>query len=113
MNKVFADHVTSTAFFLSISKKQIKYMQHLFNYPYGTGNHYNYELSGIDGSGACPNNFIASFNSLERKGLIERVVIDDKTNLGYKKLTRAGELTCELLIEAGLMLRVVEQEKAA
>ena len=110
MNTQFAEHVTNTAFFLSISKKQIKYLAHLRDYPFPMLEYYQHRLSGICGS-SSPDNFIASYAALRNKGLVVWVI--DNGDKGHNELTNAGKLTCALLVEAGLMVEESADKRIA
>lgn len=111
MNAIFAEHVTQTAFFLSVSKKQIAYLEHLLRHPWSptSGEYYDHRPMQI----GKPDNWIASFGSLARKGLVFWVVHETRqkasgepVELGHWELTEAGRLTCSLLVEAGLLSRI-------
>ena len=107
MNKVFADHVTTTAFFLSVSKKQIRYLKVLFHSPFPSRDYY---LRDFAGTREDPDNWLSSYRALERKGLVTYVIDDIVGPKGHWELTSAGSLTCQLLIEAGLMEELEERE---
>jgi len=109
MNKTFADYVTNTAFFLSISKKQIVYLQILYNFPYPHPEYY--VKSCIVGDIHEPDSWISSYRALTRKGLVERIIDDVEICTGHYELTNAGKLVCELLKEAALLS--VEERKVA
>lgn len=108
MNKTFADHVTNTAFFLSMSKKQIAMLAHIAANPHPGWNaaersaYYSREwMQGHD-------TYFATARALESKGLLlgiwtERSVKDKTDRVHHYELTRAGELVVELLREAGLV----------
>ena len=102
MNKVFAEHVTNTAFFLSVSKKQIRYLDILHKTPFPHQGYY-YRDNIFAGGRSDPDNWISSYNALIRKGLVTREVHDPIRDYSHYKLTRAGELLCEMLVEAGLI----------
>ncbi len=106
MNKVFAEHVTNTAFFLSMSKKQITYLISINNLPFESGRYYESLF-------ITPDTWFTSCRSLVAKGLIERVIDDPVKNTGYYKTTKAGEIVCLLLAEAGFVSQQSEQEKVA
>lgn len=111
MNNTFAEHVTNTAFFLSISKKQIRYLEILYKTPYPNPRYY--VRTCFSGGRDDPDNWIASYSALLRKGLVERIITEPERNEGYYSLTEAGRLTCLLLIEAGLMSSQELATKAA
>ena len=46
MNNQFAEHVTNTAFFLSVSKKQIRYLDILYHNPWPAQGYYNRDVFG-------------------------------------------------------------------
>lgn len=106
MNKTFAEHVTNTAFFISMSKKQITYLLAINNCSYESGRYH-----------AClhitPDTWFASCRSLVAKGLLERIIDDPVRNTGYYKTTKAGEICCLLLAEAGFTYEQSDVEKAA
>lgn len=100
MNKVFAEHVTNTAFFLSVSKKQIRYLEIIYKNPHPSQGYYSRDV--FECTRSDPDNFIASFGALQRKGLVVREIDDPIRNYGHYELTKAGQLLCEMLVEAGL-----------
>ena len=105
MNKVFAEHVTSTAFFLSISKKQMEYLAFLRRFPYGCedqnrfGGYYHQLRDNVIGK----DTWIASMRSIANKGLVVWIIHDSERQHGHYEITKAGELVCDLLEEAGLI----------
>lgn len=107
MNSTFAEHVTNTAFFLSISKKQIQYLEILYKTPWPHQGYYHREMFG---GRSNPDNFIASYRALTNKGLAEKIVDNPEKGYGHWELTQAGRLTCQLLVEAGL---IIEQAGAS
>lgn len=106
MNKIFAEHVTNTAFFLSMSKKQITYLLSLSSHPYASGRYY--ETLHI-----TPDTWFSSLRSLAAKGLVERIIDDPVKNTGYYKVTKTGEIVCLLLAEAGFVSKATEAEAVA
>jgi hypothetical protein len=110
MNKVFADHVTTTAFFLSVSKKQIRYLSVLFHSPWPAQGYYLRDFSCTRDD---PDNWISSYRALTRKGLVISVTDDTERNTGHYELTQAGKLLCEMLVEAGLIEEREQKELAA
>ena len=106
MNKIFAEHVTNTAFFLSMSKKQITYLISLNSHPYESGRY-------CETLHITPDTWFASLRSLAAKGLIERIIDDPVKNTGYYKVTKAGEIVCLLLAEAGFVSQQQEAEQVA
>lgn len=110
MNTAFAEHVTNTAFFLSISKKQIRYLQVLFLTPWPSRGYYERPFSGTRSD---PDNWISSYRALINKGLVVSVQDDPAHNMGHYELTTAGVLTCQLLVEAGLIEDKSTQQAAA
>ncbi len=111
MNKVFAEHVTNTAFFLSISKRQVEMLMHLYNTTWQDSPNSRYYKAMWELP--MPHNFIAITGALTRKGLCVRVIHDKARNLGHEELTEAGRLACLLLIEAGLGIDMRETSEAA
>lgn len=120
MNKVFAEHVTSTAFFLSMSMRQIEALSHIHNKPWRAEDATNDRGYYATGTAFWENRqWISTCSSLARKGLIERHTYTFKDRHPYKdgatitywKTSRAGELVFELLKEAGLVK--IPMEKAA
>lgn len=101
MNKIFADHVTNTAFFLSVSKKQMHYLEVLYKNPYSKDINGGYYQALLDRS--VRDSWYVSMNGLEKKGLAIRVIDKQERNEGHWELTKAGELLCEMLVEAGLI----------
>jgi hypothetical protein len=100
MNKQFADHVTNTAFFLSISKKQIQYLEHLVLHPYPSHEYYD-RSHFCEGTRQSPDNWVGTLRSLASKGLV--IWIDHGDGKGHYQPTHAGDLTYLLLGEAGLV----------
>ena len=100
MNKQFADHVTNTAFFLSISKKQIQYLEHLILNPYPKHEYYD-RSSFCEGTRQSPDNWCGTLRALANKGLVEWINHGD--GKGHYQPTQAGDLTYALLGEAGLV----------
>lgn len=98
MNSVFSEHVTSTAFFLSMSKKQIRLLQNIEAHPHPAPGYWSidYERGGA----------LATRRSLEANGLLVRVM--DNEQQGHDELTEAGKLVCALLREAGFVLVALE-----
>lgn len=118
MNKVFAEHVTNTAFFLSISKRQIEslLLHDHFDMETRVGRHACFEADRAMGYGSArPMDFIATERALAEKGLGHRVPIKEGEGAGSVfVLTEAGRIVCKLLREAGFSLPLhVVQEKAA
>ena len=111
MNNQFAEHVTNTAFFLSVSKKQIRYLDILYHNPWPAQGYYNRDVFGC--TRYDPDNWIASYGALTRKGLVVSVIDNAERQTGHYELTRAGELLCELLVEAGMMVEKDKEVKVA
>jgi hypothetical protein len=105
MNSTFAEHVTNTAFFLSISKKQIVYLEILHKTPFPHPEYYHH---GLGKGRGCPDSWIASYGALIRKGLVQRVIDNPIKEYGHYELTEAGRLTCLLLVQAGLIIEQTE-----
>lgn len=83
INKAFREHVTSTAFSLSLSKPQVKMLVFV-------------SLTG-DRSGAPIPNFVTTTDALARRGLLET-----RGSHIYGFLSDAGEAVIELLKVAGI-----------
>lgn len=110
MNKEFAEHVTNTAFFLSVSKKQIRYISVLFHTPFPNRGYFERPFGG---GRSDPDNWIASYGALKKKGLVEWIVDDPDHGRGHYALTKAGKLLAEMLIEAGLIMETLPVSEAA
>jgi hypothetical protein len=128
MNKAFAEHVTQTAFFLSISKRQIEHLEHLLKHPWEPEAHSEKAAYFAKRPGLCdsnihkPDSWIRTFEALAGKGLVEWAVHERRLNkhassgvteLGHWELTEPGRLVCSLLVEAGLIERAAPVEVAA
>ena len=122
MNKTFADHVTSTAFFLSISRKQMDLLLHFEANPWKASD-FDRRVGDRRGyySGVFYDlrNGIATARALEAKGLTSSHPHKFKSGFdgsqaetSYYKLTEAGRLVCALLREAGLA-ESINRSKAA
>ena len=87
MNAKFTNHVTSTAFSLSLSRTSIAYLEY-----YVTGNYS--VVQDINWPG---------WQALERRGLI--IIHRDERGIGTgnREITKAGMLVFELCKEAGLI----------
>lgn len=86
----FRDYVTSTAFALTISHRQIQCMCNIHHF----------------GSSWA---LLSTFQALERKGIVERVKQDELTNEGATiRLTDAGRACIPLLVLAGLYVEPPE-----
>jgi hypothetical protein len=117
MNKAFADHVTQTAFFLSVSKRQIEHLEHLLRHPWedrpdSVYADYFTKRPAAGGSNLHkPDTWLRTFHSLQTKGLVIWIVQETKISkltglpveTGHWELTEAGRLLCSLLVEAGLI----------
>jgi hypothetical protein len=105
MNSTFAEHVTNTAFFLSISKKQTAFLSVLYNTPWPSKGYYFRDMGGRSN----PDSWYVSYHALVRKGLAKHTIDDPTRGYGHYELTEAGRLTCLLLIEAGLIIPVKQE----
>lgn len=83
LNKIFAEYSTNTAFLIQLSKRQVWGLLALQNSQADLWLH-----SG---------QFISLGRGLEARGLVQRC-----EKQPYHRLTKAGELMCALLREAGL-----------
>lgn len=106
MNKIFADHVTNTAFFLSMSKKQIGYLIHLNESAWPSNGYHDRHYNGAD-------TWFVTYRALEKKGLVIRVTHDPIKQHGHYEITNTGKIVCQLLAEAGFVSQQSEAEKAA
>lgn len=111
MNKVFAEHVTNTAFFLSVSKKQIRYIEILYRTPWPDSLYYNRD--SFERTRSDADNWLASYGALQRKGLVTSVVDNTERQTRHYELTKAGMLLCEMLVEAGLIQPKEQKEQVA
>jgi hypothetical protein len=100
-NERFATHVTSTTFHLSLSKGMIICLIAFANQrkPGDYGN--------VLRAAGLRDTFVGTARSLAERGLIEA---PDKRWPGIYNLTRAGELTVSLLMEAGMVERVTAEK---
>ena len=99
VNNKFRDHVTSTAFHLSLSNNMIATMVMISRDQWLDGGARRFYFNGRD-------NWSTSYRSLEDRGLAEYNE-EARTAIKVKwvfRLTKAGELTLELLKEAGLVV---------
>lgn len=127
----FADHVQSIAFNLTLSRRMVNMLQIIRDQIDGVGDGLDPEnveavrrRKIVDNVIRSPNGAMNSYtlyHSLETRGLVYRPERPNKNNafarenLGtpFMLLTRAGELVCELLVEAGLMAPAAKQRKVA
>ncbi len=92
-NQKFTDHVTGVAFSLTLSKRQIDVLLAI-------------DMHGFDFRELCNySHCVPTMRSLEDRGLITRE--------GGWKTTKAGNLSCSLLREAGIESSFLVKEKAA
>lgn len=92
MNKQLHDHVTATAFNLTLSKGQIKTLHHL--------------ISGDRDAMLEDGRFLMYLQGLQRRGLVmhhELPINDYISGKSSWTVTKAGELAYGLVIEAGLI----------
>jgi len=99
MNTIFRDHVTNTAFFLSISKRQIIMLQII------DAGH----CTVYDDGPRFPH-YVGAGRQLCEKGMVVWVLHDVSKQRGHWELTKAGELTLALLREAGFESEYPKQE---
>lgn len=92
MNKLFAEHTTNTAFFLSMSKNQVRWLLALEAK----------DMKPIFEYGRT----VPTFDRLHIKGLVNY-------RPGVLELTEAGRLMCALLREAGFKHRMTVVQEAA
>ena len=85
MSNAFRDYVTSTAFALTISRRQIEAISMLHKY------------------GECWL-LLTTIDALIRKGLVERVAEKTDCGGGYVRLSEAGRAVIPLLKLAGLLI---------
>lgn len=123
MNQKFGEYAQSTAFVMTLSKGMISALQYVRDMPTN-----DVVLNRIDGNRKTfllSSHFVPTIKSVERRGLVnwhpyEKHPEYDRTN-PWKTLrnhrswtlTRAGELMCELLVEAGLMAEKQRKKRSA
>lgn len=98
MNSKFAEHVTSVAFNLSMTRSMIVVLVSIANKRHATGKQ-TLRLIGL------PDTSVSTARRLEDRGLIHA---PDPKYPGRYDLTRVGELVIELLREAGLVQSIEE-----
>lgn len=98
MNSKFADHVTSVAFHLTMSKSMIVMLVSVANKRHATGVQ-SLRLVGLRDTS------VDTGRRLEDRGL---VYAPNPEWPGRYELTRAGEIVVELLREAGLVQSIEE-----
>jgi hypothetical protein len=98
MNSRFADHVTSVAFHLTMSKSMIVVLVSVANKRHATGKQ-SLRLVGLSDTS------VSTARRLEERGIL---YAPNPEWPGRYELTRAGELVVELLREAGLVQSVEE-----
>jgi hypothetical protein len=93
VNKQFADHVTSMAFNLSLSKSMIITLGHIATNTHCRG-------SGLYRAFGVADTYVPCVNRLLERGLVHS---PDKELPGRVELTEPGELVVQLLRMAGLL----------
>lgn len=118
----FATHVQSVAFNLVLSRRMIDLLQLVRDYgwPNLPFNHPEKQEHRIEKNGICRANnaadqFIRCMHGLTGRGLIIHTMPYHGMPQGEHiyKLSRAGEMVCELLVEAGLMVQTSKKRKQA
>lgn len=89
MNKVFSEATTSTAFLLTLTKRQCNTLLRL-----------HADAECIAAAHVCIVG-VDNLRGLDRRGLVSWRYENGQPN-GFNGLTRAGQLMAELLLEAGL-----------
>lgn len=116
MNKVFADHVTSTAFFLSMSKQQIRVLLAVVEHPWKKSDKGAYTDAAIEAIRDLRDP-VSAGKALERKGLTEWVIHERGHNgyinyeHGHRVATKAGVHCAALLREAGFGVELPTKSK--
>jgi hypothetical protein len=113
-NEKFRGYVQRVAFQITLSERMIRALCVVRDYPAYSNNktieetrseYEKTEIRSLSTQAQCI--WITEFNALERRGLAYHnpTTKENPWPNGhvFYKLTRAGELMCELLIEAGLM----------
>lgn len=101
----FAGYVQSVAFTMTLSKNMVDMLEAVRDYQTGQK---LYE----QGDGRIQTHTVPLLHSLSRRGLVwHDYVSPAPAGHRYHKLTRAGELMCELLVEAGLIQALTEKVK--
>lgn len=119
-NQKFADHVTSIAFHLSLSRQmviclvEVRERQQLIE-KHGEKEGERLILEGFRPGRSrwralgMPSNQVPAYWALERRGLVEQMPEKfSERGWGKQRLTKAGELVFGLLEEAGLIERLEE-----
>ena len=103
-NALFASHVQSVAFHLTLSRTMIDALQIVRDA----------DWSEMPGSIGKMSRWVPATNSLERRGLIFHDWREGwpKGHAIYQ-LTKAGELVCDLCVEAGLMASQANRKRKA
>lgn len=127
----FASHVQSIAFNLTLSRRMIDCLQAVRDYGWPSdGQHYDASMDRErkeydkivtrihhrDSKEFRTHNFVGFMGALSNRGLVYWSPNPyDKRKKGERSmlLSHAGELVCELLVEAGLMAPGVEVKKQA
>jgi hypothetical protein len=110
----FSNHVQSVAFQMSLSRLMVEGLQMVRDW----GHQWNANSSQDEGkySQRLRSHAVSYMESLIRRGLVfHDFVPHAKAEPGhrYYKLTRAGGLMCELLVEAGLIPAAKSRRKKA
>lgn len=104
-NAIFRDHVQSIAFHLTLSRRMIDCLAAIRECEPGLSSRWSEQM-------AQNGRFVPDAHALIRRGLVYH-----DWRQGWPKdhkiynLTKAGELVCDLCVEAGLMAPRVEQKK--
>lgn len=115
MNQVFAEATTSTAFLLTLTKRQCNTLLRLYQIAaeaekrglpaWQSGGHfidgYNSPMARFY-SEVITANPMPSLHALKDRGLVFWHYQQDGKACGFGGLTKAGELVCGLLVEAGM-----------
>jgi hypothetical protein len=119
----FAGYVQSVAFQLSLSRRMIDLLQVVrdYGYPHQTKETAESYAEFKEWDSRCrtsngAHQYISFMRALERRGLIIfNHTSDRERKQGDKRvwLSRAGELTCELLVESGLLAPAAIPQKKA
>ena len=103
MNRKFADHVTQTAFHLTLSRNMIGTMARIRNHAYESDR--TWTANGSD-------QFLMGAKALIERGLVQHSDAADAEGRHWK-FTDAGEHVFELLVLSGLVSSVAANDQAA
>ncbi|UJW87912.1 hypothetical protein [Devosia sp. SL43] len=103
MNRKFSDHVTQTAFHLTLSRNMIGTMARIRNHAFGHDGAWT--ASGAD-------QFIMGAKALTERGLVVHSQVPDATGKHWT-FTEAGEHVFQLLVIAGLVTTEAANDQAA